>query len=1284
MAEIGQFSNFPTYPGLGPWVNTNYEQDLTGDYRIDEKNLPCTRFAVLNEIFSDDELDGSQFLGVIIPLPSALLIGFTGFVPIVIRGSYRNWLNTGYALSVIATNDVKQSGIRPPTFHYHVLEKYKEVVHYGFEMIVLGVSNAVGSVRLFAVNSFIPYLEYRIQSILEDVSFVDGIVSSVSYDDGRVVIGTGWNVNAQPTELDVPIKLTAYPPPDEEGKVEEVTYEIDKVLANGDLVTKTELDESTIDESLGNARKIVGRYFILDVGIQVKDPSMLYSEIARDDRYYRESTNGYDTREQSLSDTGTFVSFFYDKATMEKVIRARIELLSGEDPPEDESDGMDAMESLYLSMEVEDLQELLTHVESQDVVYESLAEQKFDDDGKGEKIFSILNSLGGSSTYVRVTISSSTSFKHNFGAGTQIGSIFKFNDGESYYPILDHPRSEMFLVANESVGGTLSEDLQEGIFKGLNNTSWEVNSSKMWTMTDITTNRSSSDPSLNTGVFSGSVISSVKVDKEEYAEDVPEEEREKVTKLAYVIDDKDYHGLDYLSERYLTDDDPDDVVKAWKKYDGWVLYRRRDEESTGFPIENVEIVDGEGIVITLQVEVEEFAEDHDDYESNIESEWWIGFNSAIPIKPQTLDYVSTPFLGMNALLGEDGSGTENIIFDGVYVGSPVEFQLDEDAAITLIENTPVVFDPSVASIKVSSAKEFKYISFDEDVSRHMEHILYTRDDDRSNALYARRGQIDYLFGIDESLVYTGEPELVEVTVEGPSGLSNVHNLFYDGDDKDDHDIVGMQIVKKNPEHKKSEEGKYDHTMWMVYHGDRLMGYKSLSGRENTEYSRAAGVYDGEIKEMPFYHYAQYFLGKDKAWHSIPGNVQTSDPLVGEGNVRLIPVLNWDPEQAPIGKAYFEMVENGSVLRDVKSRSIFPYNTGGRVLLTNQPQNFVDGSIKEISSTKTVVEGDFVYSDVDLEQDGVFLSSTNDDYKSFEPGMNFSAIGDGDLMKHPFLLSSNMAEASYSFVWPYVNIAGYTKIRDGLDEMIALSFRRCNLLALPKGGYSLAIGEDDVTLFSYVSDNVFMTESLIIGSAESIGVDFEDVTPEEEGGEVISPFFVDSDLDIEPFDMDSNGQYMIIVVREGGVLRYFVSSSVGKTWAYFDDINIASEDGRRVSAPSVKIIGSGVHLFYFRSGTDLMYKSIPLSLFGTLQSRYSNNKRSSDEESEEWITQKQELQAAFDNIESVKVSESFEQKVAFGSSFRGRLQVVYYDEDGFVSSAISDNMGNSWTTDTVNF
>jgi hypothetical protein len=159
MAEIGQFSNFPTYPGLGPWVNTNYEQDLTGDYRIDEKNLPCTRFAVLNEIFSDDELDGSQFLGVIIPLPSALLIGFTGFVPIVIRGSYRNWLNTGYALSVIATNDVKQSGIRPPTFHYHVLEKYKEVVHYGFEMIVLGVSNAVGSVRLFAVNSFIPYLE---------------------------------------------------------------------------------------------------------------------------------------------------------------------------------------------------------------------------------------------------------------------------------------------------------------------------------------------------------------------------------------------------------------------------------------------------------------------------------------------------------------------------------------------------------------------------------------------------------------------------------------------------------------------------------------------------------------------------------------------------------------------------------------------------------------------------------------------------------------------------------------------------------------------------------------------------------------------------------------------------------------------------------------------------------------------------------------------------------------------------------------------------------------------
>ncbi len=1281
--ELGLIYTYPTYPGMGSWVSTNYEQDLSGDYRLAEKNVPASRFAVMYEITQSFDLDGGQFLVPVIPTFASTLIPVTTLVPITVRTSYRNWLNNGLASDIIAFGEAVQSGIRPPTFNYQVMSKYKEVVHYGFDMVLLAAGTSIGTIVIFSLVSFIPFLEHRMQCSFEPTVLLDGLVSDVAVNDSDQLLFTmNWSIEVEAIKFDSPIKMTVYTSYVGKNKLE---FNIVGIDDKGRLITDAQEGLYESEEPFNIVNGTIGNYFILSSGIQIKDPSMLYSEMADDDgKYYKEGDYGYETREQSVSSSAEITSFLYDRDNMEKLLLEIVDQMEKEEEEEEDNsgqtDGDDQQDSAsedddkhaidvrFSDADISETKALLEYVTSADEVWGAYAEQRLDDDDNGKLLLSAVRALQGDSTYIKVPISSTPLSDHNFSAGTQIGSVFNFNNGEAYYKILDHPRSGLFLVLNTPVGGSDKGDLQEKIYDN-DDAEFSINSRNMWTVNDVMTSRNVSSASFDTGSFSGEILFSELVDKYDYDSNVPSGEREKVTLLTYAIGDDDYYGFEYLRNRYLVEvDNNGTVIKSWVDYGGWVLYRRGSERSTAYEIEYVSFDSDEIIYITLKEDISQFSPDSDGYEENVNAKWWIGFNSMISINPDSFDYVGTPTLKLHALRSDDA-----VLIHGGYIGSPVEIPLEEDAVISVIADYPVIPGPDLPSgIRVSSARPFKYISFDEEPTSASEVILYTRDDDASNALYAREGQLDFLYGINEFLLYSGEPEIVEAKVTGPLGKFNVQTLSYDDSDSDlPSDIVGVKIVKKEEEDEEADAGKYEHTIWYIHHGDKPLGYRSQSGLESTVYSRASDIDAGtEIDNILFYHFAQLFSRKDAVPHAIPGNASTNDPLVTGSQFKFIPALNWNSKHSVIGKAFFEKVPFGKVMRNVNSRAVFPYEGGNRIILANQPQNLTNLENDQVSIELALSGNNIGAPDVDIQQEGVFLLSTNNRYRNLEPGFFFGGLGDGVLLESvPFSLSPNMSECSYSLTWPYVDIAGYSKesVGDGV-EMMALKFRRINIMSLLRSSFYM-VKNGDENLFSVPSGQVYISSVNVIGTFR----DDDDESPS---------IFLDSDLAIEPFDMASDGKYSIIVKSDVNAIRYLVSTSAGQTWSYFDDMNIIS-NGQSVSSPHIRIINDIVHLFYFQSGSDLMYRRIPISYFGALVKRYGS-KRSSDEEEEEWTQEKQELQALFNNIESIKLVESFEQKVAFGISFRNRYQVVYYDDDGYVASAVSYDSGITWTSSVINF
>jgi len=1282
MAEFGQYNNYPTYPGLGPWFNSHFEKNLTEDYRIDGRNIPSTRVAIRDEIFSS-EYGVSSWFGPILPIPSFVLSGGISVATLIItiRGSYWNWFNTGKSILFSSLTESEYSGIRPPTFHYQIRDEYKETVHYGFDMLIVGRPLPSGTVQILRIDSFIPFLEHRTQSTFERAFIRDGKIASVRIvdDDNFLISMNGISeIPSGHIVLDSVLNMDVYFI-DEDGDNHINQLLVKEINADGSLV----VSRQGVDEGFDSAAP--DSYFILNHPIQVSDPTIAYSEIEVSESYWEETSDGFKTREQSpVASTDRWTSLLYN---LELVKQVAAQLL--EKAVNDVATAVAAKDTEAVSKakgRVVTATKIVTYLDTQNVVAEEYAEVRRDSEDISPSVFlAVMQEIGQSTINLRLPIRGSSFVMNNFHAGTQDGSFLRITDSDGQlhvYPVFDHIRNEIFTLPVTSI--TSSKSLYDILADEDGEYVYDMYSPRMWQVTDITTGKGgggTTSYSLDRGSFVGE-IDSVEIEEVE-SEDGGGPTR--LTSVWYKIDDdRDYYGIDYLVGRYFDDPDPEQgTIKAWKKFSGWNLYRRSYERTEQFSIIDAADIFKNGerfLLLTLDAEYEELADDTVDL-----GEFWIGFNDLIDVKPTSFDYVSLPFLGLNAFLSEgDGvTGDDSITFEGIYVGSPVGINLpDTDATLSLIEDNPVIF-PNVGIagdplIKVSSSKAFKYISFNEDDPDDTEVILYNRDDDDSNALYARRGRVDYKYDIGESLLFLGNSEEVDTTVTQSQAVT-----LFDGPSENDVDVVGIRAVKKNlTDQPPQADSEYNHTIWTVYQGDRNLGYRSQSGKENSFLTRATGEGDkSDSTYIGLYHNSEYFSKGRGVTYSIPGNMLTGDASAS-GQFRFVTVRPGDFTHSEFASAKLQTVDSDMVLRDVKSHAILPHDDGQLVIMANQPQwrylgddgakidtvELVDGT-----ESKRAAENELPsISSVDMSQDGIFMMSTTDMYRSFVSGLFIrpqdedDPTGRGTLFSDPYLLSKDMAYADYAKVGRNIDVAGYSKIVDESgSEVTALIHRRHNVDAMfARPIFRYKSGDDT----AFLTANTAVFDNVVIGNTSDTDIE---------------PLFVMEDLDPEPTAMAADSRYSIIVFRNSNNLSFAISTTGGKRWSLFDDVFLANDTGR-IAGPSVRIDGDWLLLFYYVNRVDLMYKRISLVNVVKMHRKYMKNLKSSEETDEETIKVKEELQALLDNTESVKVADSFEQKVSFGINSRNVLHVVYYDADGRVASAESTTHGIVWDINPVNF
>jgi len=1303
--ELGKYVNYPTYPSFGPWTNTVYERSLTEDYRIQEKNIPSGNIASRLDIFSS-EYQFSAWLGPIVSLPSFILTGATYNTIVTLRCSYWNWLITGMSLQVDTSQSNGYSVIRPPTFHYQLGDKYKEVVHYGFEMILFGIVTSLGTIQIIRVESFVPFLEYREQAKLIQYLLDHGTVSSfeIDADSFTAIVGVNYfnEVSLSPVSDISNMNMSIYTKGEDGYK--KVEYPVYSITEDGSLVVGIAFELSEGRDPFAPA----GSLFTLDKPVQIENPATLYSEIKTGDKYWSETGDGFKTREQAIEVTSqSWTSIFYNPTIMADILRQK------------SAAATKAAEASSDTATVEEQQELASQYESEalaaeshDVVYDGMAEALNGeivaagegDDQVGVELYKVIireyKELQSGSVLLNISISGVTLSRHNFHADTQVGEymfVEPNSDSFSAYNILVHPRNKLFRLSTSS---SVSENnLLDLLLEDSQN--FSLRSQRMWKMVDSTSNKSggtTSQSSLDRGLYLGNIESAEYLNTDRFgnAEGNTEEEVSLRARIKYKVSENNYRSVEYMNSRFLTDIEADQVIKAWRQFRGWEIRRKGSEASVSYPIISIEVDSSDDSILYILLEStfvgidspEEF-EDGAHFNHLVWSgheTWWIGFDVTFPIRPP-FNYISAPFLGLDAVTG--GSLTApTITFDGIYVGSPLAMDIPSDQVVSLIEDNPAIF-PNVSGvdsslIKISSTKSFKYISYAEDPDRDSEFLIYSRDDDTSNALYVRRGRVDFMYDQDEFMIHLDRMSTVNVETTGNGSTNQI--LTANQSDVQNKDILSVEVVKSSPGEipESDSDGVYKNTIWQVYHGDRLMGHKSTTGNEYTVYTRALQGSDMRtgIDRIPFYKTAEYFARLKKTEYRLAGNNETGDSLVGSGNVvKFVPVLNGNDEHAKFGSAAFNVIDSNLVVRDAKNCTVFPYHGGTRVVVFVQPQSsYVDGSevtdVKIVKGTESDKESANKPPDketLSILEDGVFMLSTTDSFRTFNAGIFADSAPDAEeglsgktVAKYPFLLSRNISECSYFMSGSNMEIAGYSKVRTEADEeVLSIVYREVNLEAVFRNPIFAYYADDDVVaLWSDI--NLF--DNIVVGNAST-----DDVTP---------GYVLDS-LDISPLALASSPAVKFIIFQDSASLIWAITTSAGRNWSFYDDIRL-TPSGIASTSPVALIWRNWLMLMYIADGVELRFRKISVAELSKFHKRYMENKKSSDEENKQVDTLKQELQTLIDNSEDTKVADTFDQQVSFRINQRNNMHVVFYDEDGYVRSAQSTMEGREWNLSPLNF
>lgn len=1300
MAELGQYDNYPTYPGMGTWTPTTYERNLSKDYAISETNVPSESIATRLDILSGEYPVGA-WIGPVIPLPSALLVGYNYTTILDMRGRYWNWLSTGQYLLTTSNTASGYSSFRPATFHYQLNDIYKESVHYGFDLMLLAFVMSTGSVFVTNIVSFIPFLEHRHQCSFKRFVLQYGTVSSsvVSISSLTVKINPLLDQNSTMGASDIGtlnIKCYWKSTDASTGKpvVNNRVFPVKSISSDVGIIADVSEFKSEVESGL--FPDLAGSFFILDRPLQMEDPKTAYTETIFGREYIVSSNFGYTTREQAIEATSSsWTSVYYDAALISSYLEAQAKV--EEEKASSSKDTQVVAESNGKAAKYKsEAKAVLTNEPVYDGKSIAVKGASVSVDGVeivvSDVVLRVMKELGASNVSISLEITSTTLSRHNFGQGTQVGNHVLFTKtGQlefSAYKVVAHERSGVFTLSTESASS------MDSLYDSLSvDGSFRILSGKLWKISDICTNKSGISAPTNTSLDRGLFDVQVESAYAKRIDDTGKISEDDKIPLRVVLKckftDRNYYTLDYLRERFLNDlptDASSTVVRGWKKYNGWRFNRQGNESTKSFSIigitenrDGIDSSDSGYLYISLDVEAIE-EPSVDEYGGN----WWISFDDLHPCR-SPFNYIATPFLGLNAFLTDIGTNAK-IMFDGIYVGSPLSMSVPRNASIRLIEDNPVLF-PNISGvdfslIKVSTAKAYRYVAYMNDDLDEAEYILYERYDDASKAMFIRKGRLGFLNDMNEFLIHhdAGTTDVV-ATVSGDG--STTQTISVPPLSINNKDVVSIVVRKAMPDrHPVDDKGEYRNTLWRMYQSDRLLGIESTSGKENTIFTRAAGKNTvSGVEDIPFYSNAEYFSGGREVEYRIAGNNSSDDPLAGDGSrYRFVPVLNMDRENSKFASAIVKTVPSEKVVRNAFSRHVFPVN-GKAVICVEQPvisylpsdSSMID-EVRIVPGTESKRESENILPPVgyaDIEQNGAFILNSTDSFGSFSSGYFFRR-GTGDVLdkttmwRYPFLAVPNINQCAFSKCGKDIDVVGYSVVEnESGDGILAIVHSQVNMInSFGRPVYAFYSKGTPVLLSSSVS----LSRNIVIGDGAIEGVD---------------PFVVVEGLSVHPLSIASSGKYKFIVFRTGTVLAWALSSSDGSSWSFYNDISLTPSNYVS-SSPSLVVWGDWLLMCYIKDKIELRMKKISIPSLVKFHSRYNSNVVSSTDPSAAARKLREELQVELNNTFDVKITDTFDQQVSFQIGKSGLMRVVFFDNKGLVNAATSTTEGVDWNLSPVNF
>lgn len=1250
MPIFEKFATWPTYAGFGEWSLTMPEKDVpgSGDNRIQEDQLPATQYAIRYNPLSDNISIPSN-VEPISYLPSLGLTGFGYEALGTINVSYSS-TGTQYLRLEPASESGYAIGIGPPMFNYSIGDQFKECLRYHIEATLFLYVTSLGAVTPIS-TTVAGWLQYVSRCRFKSFRNFSADIVSVSYVSGR---GTNLWTYKLSTSLrnDVLDSLDL-----SSDSVSATIYSVDSngsysASLAGQRVTKIE-GLSVYVESAPPANQSkdapdgwAGGFFELNKAVLVRNPSTLFYD--RSDSV-TETTLGYETSEQQIQDSSTVRGIYVSKSTMDFYLNEKIN-----DPTTPAADVVKYQESLdYVDG---------TTVES--IPSEGLVYGSFETGTWGTTFLSYLKEIKPTNIILDIAIGDSPNQRHNMSAGCLAGEYFLHRDATTFqtYKVASHIRNNVYEL--EARSRTSKDDLVQVLSSTADVKTFElkVEASRMWFINDLTFNNQGSG-SCNVAAFWGS-LSAISTDK---------------TKVLLKTEDSlgDYSSITYLNEQFVVPvSAPSSTANFVQKWNDekreW--YLNGENNNGSYKIKSIALsAAGDSFDIALEGVLA------DSIVVDVSQKWWISFDKKFEIAGG-YSYINCPYLAIEGDTGLNAENQYNLILSGVYTGLPLREKLGSGLVVSIVKENIYQIPGTQVIVYISTASKGSSLSMSRNKFSNTKAMAYVRGDDPLMSLVVRRGSVNYINNLCESLVYYGDAKEVSCPVSGVAGSDQTVTLPAD---VLDNAISGIRCIPEVVSFNVSNA-----VVWEIKHGNYAMGYPSTSGIVSTILTRAdTGKYATEESDFVGDYKSGTIISKGGPSYILASNINNTN-VVNKLVLTISPKKN-APISPKLSSVLVNFIPTTNLVSSPTSPYVYPMNDKMDCVVYTSGQTWVQSGADIIGFDK-VTSGKMAetrvfdpVTQIDSGQDGLFAISTFD-YKKFAAGTfpiqnsstpgqkitDMTSISEVDLYKFPFLLVPNITRCSYSYDNNDLFVVGYSNIRPSASStdfsVLSLVFHRANLLDL--SSYPIyAVKGSGGYVFTYCNNDPKYKRIVV---AENCYQEFP--------GD--APIFTDPSLTTGALTIAADEKMIIIVSHQASGFVFFISNDKGANWSYIDDVALTNDAGTP-SSPSIKIYDERMWLFY-TIGTSLYRKIIPTGKLASLVDA-SKNKKSSSVQDSSYINLKNSVQSTFNSIKSDFVAEISEQQVSFDIGNERDFHLVYYDTKG-IKSIGSVNHGATWDYRPVNF